>query len=568
MSSQSRRSTSVVTIAVIGLTTFGWSAPAPAQAAGDQPTVTWSGPHAIGGQAYDVLRDGDRWIVAGTDEPSGISQPRAWTSSDGEAWNASSIEARDEPAVDGYRLWSTARLDETLYNLGIKVGNADERNIRGWQSSDDGDTWEVVESTDGIYADGFISLEAEAGSTTLVAEESHFTSHTNQLWAYTEADGWTETTPASPHPDGSGIEVNDILHADGTFVAVGTLGTPAGEGHWEGPVSAASWISTDGLTWTPSAANPLLRDHSFNAVAPRPGGGYVAIGHDGAVNLGGDNGTPQAWTSADGLTWTEVDAPRGDPGAKGTHLVAIDGGLLAVLAEPKWVGTQAWTSTDGTSWNFVGRFAHQPVDADSSGDEVVIVTTNPHPVTGPESFSHRGTVGPLGPEQPPTFTDIGDSPFREDIEWIAAEGITRGCSATRFCPDAPVLREQMATFLYRAFGFDITDDDFFTDDEHTIHEGAINRIAAAEVTIGCATARFCPTRSVSRAEMASFLVRTLDLPPASRDWFTDDEGSVHEDDINRLRDSGITLGCGGTRFCPSVAVPREQMAAFLHRALD
>jgi hypothetical protein len=67
--------------------------------------------------------------------------------------------------------------------------------------------------------------------------------------------------------------------------------------------------------------------------------------------------------------------------------------------------------------------------------------------------------------------------------------------------------------------------------------------------------------------MASFLSRALALPPSSTDWFTDDDGLSHEDSINRLADAGITTGCGGTRFCPSGLVTRQQMAAFLFRAL-
>jgi len=66
--------------------------------------------------------------------------------------------------------------------------------------------------------------------------------------------------------------------------------------------------------------------------------------------------------------------------------------------------------------------------------------------------------------------------------------------------------------------------------------------------------------------MASFLVRALDLPPTSTDFFADDAGLVHEQDINRLAASGITTGCAANRFCPNSVVTREQMAAFLHRA--
>jgi hypothetical protein len=66
--------------------------------------------------------------------------------------------------------------------------------------------------------------------------------------------------------------------------------------------------------------------------------------------------------------------------------------------------------------------------------------------------------------------------------------------------------------------------------------------------------------------MASFLVRGYDMPSSSTDYFTDDNSSIHENDIQALRASGVTSGCTATTYCPKAAVTRGQMAAFLHRA--
>ena len=76
-----------------------------------------------------------------------------------------------------------------------------------------------------------------------------------------------------------------------------------------------------------------------------------------------------------------------------------------------------------------------------------------------------------------------------------------------------------------------------------------------------------PDTSVSRAQAATFLDRALGLPETDVDFFTDDDGSVHEGAINRIAAAGITTGCGSGRFCPRTRVSREQMAAFLRRAL-
>ena len=51
------------------------------------------------------------------------------------------------------------------------------------------------------------------------------------------------------------------------------------------------------------------------------------------------------------------------------------------------------------------------------------------------------------------------------------------------------------------------------------------------------------------------------------DPFTDDNGSIFESEIETLYHHGITAGCTQTRFCPAENVTREQMAAFLVRAL-
>jgi hypothetical protein len=53
------------------------------------------------------------------------------------------------------------------------------------------------------------------------------------------------------------------------------------------------------------------------------------------------------------------------------------------------------------------------------------------------------------------FTDDNDSIFETDIEKLAAAGITAGCNPpanNHFCPDGRVTRGQMAAFLVRALG--------------------------------------------------------------------------------------------------------------------
>ena len=168
----------------------------------------------------------------------------------------------------------------------------------------------------------------------------------------------------------------------------------------------------------------------------------------------------------------------------------------------------------------------------------------------------------------PPFFDVANSPFIDDITWLFYRGVTTGCAAGLFCPSKVVTRDQMASFIARALNLPAAVGDYFVDDNGSIHEADINRIAEAGITSGCAAYLYCPTQPVSRAQMASFLARALNLPATGTDFFTDDESSLHEDNINRTAAAGITNGCGGGRYCPASSTTREQMAAFLHRALD
>lgn len=167
-----------------------------------------------------------------------------------------------------------------------------------------------------------------------------------------------------------------------------------------------------------------------------------------------------------------------------------------------------------------------------------------------------------------TFTDTAGSPFLPDIEWLAAAGISNGCGGGAFCPTSPVSRQQMASFLRRAVNLPAAGADYFWDDDASPHQDDINRVAQAGIANGCGGGAFCPGNVVSREQMASFLARALGLPAPSGDYFWDDSGSIHEDAINRLAEAGITTGCAGGQYCPGSGVTREQMAAFLRRAFD
>jgi hypothetical protein len=165
------------------------------------------------------------------------------------------------------------------------------------------------------------------------------------------------------------------------------------------------------------------------------------------------------------------------------------------------------------------------------------------------------------------FTDDDYNRHEPYIEAIAAAGITQGTGDGRYLPNATVTRAQMATFLVRAFNLPAGPRGQFTDTRGSVHEASINALAAAGITTGCAPRRFCPNDQVTRAQMGTFLARAMKLAPSSRRAFDDLRGSVHEGNVNALFEAGVTGGCATRRYCPSNPVKRDQMASFLGRAL-
>ena len=176
------------------------------------------------------------------------------------------------------------------------------------------------------------------------------------------------------------------------------------------------------------------------------------------------------------------------------------------------------------------------------------------------------------------IADVSESLwFHAHVKHLAGRGIFEGSECKRgFCPYRPLLRWEMAVWLVRFLGEkDLSDYDSRFQDvpDNDWRTPYIERLADLGITVGCRSEplRFCPDRLVNRAQMASFLARALDLPPAPDAGFEDvDPEGVHADNINRLyaASPGITTGCRSEplRFCPGSPVKRAQMAVFLYRS--
>ena len=163
------------------------------------------------------------------------------------------------------------------------------------------------------------------------------------------------------------------------------------------------------------------------------------------------------------------------------------------------------------------------------------------------------------------------------IEALARAGVTAGCGGANYCPNAPVTRAQMAVFLERGMrgsGYSPpapTGNVFLDVGVADFAASFIEQLLQDGITAGCGNGNYCPNATVTRDQMAVFLLRAMHgagySPPPATGMFLDvplDHWAARW--IEQLAAEGITAGCGNGNYCPAAPVTRDQMAVFLVRA--
>ena len=121
-----------------------------------------------------------------------------------------------------------------------------------------------------------------------------------------------------------------------------------------------------------------------------------------------------------------------------------------------------------------------------------------------------------------TFTDISGNTHETSIRQLATIGVTRGTTPTTFSPDEPVRRDQMASFMVQAAEWAFGDTEFLVGDEpvpvfddvqpNNVHYDNVNSGALVlGLVSGKSDTTFDPEMFTTREQMASFLVRLVDL---------------------------------------------------------
>ena len=242
------------------------------------------------------------------------------------------------------------------------------------------------------------------------------------------------------------------------------------------------------------------------------------------------------------------------------------------------------TAPTGIAWTAVSNdpdFITIASGSSGSGDGSVAYSVAPN--TG--ASIRQGTITVAGRTftvyQGVAFADVQPTdPFYAEIEKLSARGITVGCGGGNYCPNDSVTREQMAAFILRAtgeFNPPIPPSQRFNDvPPQNVFYNFIDRLAVLQITLGCTPDHlmYCPSDPVKRDQMAAFILRGLgefNPPTPAGQRFNDvPPSNVFYNFIDRLAVLQITLGCTPDHlmYCPNDSVTRAQMAAFLVRAFN
>jgi hypothetical protein len=235
----------------------------------------------------------------------------------------------------------------------------------------------------------------------------------------------------------------------------------------------------------------------------------------------------------------------------------------------------AWTASSSVPWIVLsatsgvgtGQLVATIAPNTSGEDQTGTISFNAQSITVTQRFTAQ------------VFADVPPADYYFDaVNLLSTKDITSGCSSTPldYCPNENIPRNQMAVFIVRAVyggdNFTYSSTPWFTDVGPSDFGFAwIQKMYELGITAGCGNQMFCPNETVTRDQMAVFIIRarygasTVFTYPAAP-YFTDvATGYWAFPWIQRMREDGITAGCNATQYCPGNPVTRGDMAIFVMR---
>lgn len=173
------------------------------------------------------------------------------------------------------------------------------------------------------------------------------------------------------------------------------------------------------------------------------------------------------------------------------------------------------------------------------------------------------------------FSDVPEGhPFAREIRWMREQGITTGYPDGSFRPNAPILRDAFAAFLFRLVGgagFTAPTTSPFTDVpmENQFYTEICWARAKGFVN-GWPDGTFRPLQPVSRDAAVAIFHRVAGRPavPSYAPYTDVPGGAQFRDEIGWARSVGLMTGWADGSFRPLAPMAREAMAALFYRHVN
>lgn len=161
--------------------------------------------------------------------------------------------------------------------------------------------------------------------------------------------------------------------------------------------------------------------------------------------------------------------------------------------------------------------------------------------------------------------------FYDEINYLSDEGIIYGYPDGSFGPEKGVSRASAVMMIGRALGLDGTrrKTDFPDVDPESAASGYIQSAYEAGIISGYPTGRFEPDNGLTRAAVAIFLSRAFEFEDTSDQTFSDMKPHMASyPHVKKLIAANVIAGYADGRYGPEDVVTRGQFSAFMARTLD
>ena len=169
------------------------------------------------------------------------------------------------------------------------------------------------------------------------------------------------------------------------------------------------------------------------------------------------------------------------------------------------------------------------------------------------------------------FYDVPNNAyFYEAVKWAVKNGITDGVGNNLFAPEQPCTRAQIVTFLWRAAGSPEPKStvSFADVPAGSYYAKAVAWAVENGITLGTGDGTFSPNATCTRAQSVTFLYRALGTAPTTVNGFTDvTADAFYADAVAWAVESGVTNGTSASTFSPNNGCTRAQIVTFLYRTM-